>query len=158
MRLLVLVACALFVAAAARADEPTLFPVRLQAEPCMAVSSGADFRCALDGDGRFRRAPSPLWPAPRTYVAYHSARVERDMLVFEHSYTLEHMRERDRLLLYNPPRGGDGAALLGAGLFSVAVVSAAHAPRPLRVLFDRRLHFGPAVFDGGMGAAFGGDL
>jgi hypothetical protein len=35
-------------------------------------------------------------------------------------------------------------------------VVAAHAPKPLRVLIDRRVHLGPARFDGGgMGAGIG---
>jgi hypothetical protein len=36
-------------------------------------------------------------------------------------------------------------------------VLAAHAPAPLRPLFDSRVHLGPAVFEGGgMGAGVGG--
>jgi hypothetical protein len=66
-------------------------------------------------------------------------------------------RERDELLLpagRGPEgrAGGYGAAMLGA-----AVVMAAHAPAPLRPLFDAQVHLGPAVFEGGgMGAGLGG--
>lgn len=146
-------------AARARADEPRLLPDRLLATPCMAVSNGANLSCALDPSGAIRPAPSPLWPAPETYVAVHSARVERDILKFFDSYTLESMRERDTLLLYGSPVGGNNATLAGIGLFSTVVVGAAHAPGPLRHLFDHALHLGPAIFDGGgMGAGFGGNL
>ena len=63
-------------------------------------------------------------------------------------------RRRDRLLLFRPERhgGGDGAAL-GLGMFTAMTMMAAHMPEPLRLLFDRRVHLGPAIFDdGGMGA------
>ena len=47
----------------------------------------------------------------------------------------------------------------GAGIFSTFVVGAAHTPVALRLAFDRSLHLGPAIFDGGgMGAGFGGRL
>jgi hypothetical protein len=147
--------------ALARAESPRLLPDRLTASPCMTVSNGADLACALDATGAFRPAPSPLWPAPESYVATRSARVERDILKFFDSYSLESMRARDRLLLYGDPYTLHGTTdtLYGVGVFSAVVVGAAHAPRPLRFLFDRRLHVGPAIFDGGgMGAGFGGHL
>jgi hypothetical protein len=146
-------------AAVARAERPSLLPERLSAAPCLpAVSNGADFGCVLDGSGRPRLEPSALWPAPETYFAHHSARVEHDLMIFTGGYTLEHMRARDTLLLYGGPAGGARASLLGFGLFSAAIVASAHVPNPVRLLFDGDLHFGPAVFDGGVGAGFGGKL
>ena len=59
------------------------------------------------------------------------------------------------------------ARRLGAGprprsasdCFSGMVVAAAHTPPALRFAFDRSLHVGPAIFDGGgMGAGFGGRM
>jgi hypothetical protein len=42
-------------------------------------------------------------------------------------------------------------------MFTAATILSAHAPRPLRVLFDGPVHFGPAIFDGGgMGAGIAG--
>lgn len=104
-------------------------------------------------------APRELTPTlrPPSYFQRHSARVERDLLLFHHGYTLELMRERDALELYGPTPGTMRSAALGVGLFSSVVVAAAHAPPWLRVAFDRSLHLGPAVFDGGgVGAGFGG--
>jgi hypothetical protein len=113
--------------------------------------------------------PTPAWLiAPRepmrslrrpSYFEQHSARVERNMLMFEHGYTLERMRERDALELYGPTPGSAMSTTLGVGLFSAVVVTAAHTPPALRFAFDRSLHLGPAIFDGGgMGAGFGGRL
>ena len=112
--------------------------------------------------------PAPAWleaprlppsPRPPTYFEQHSARVERDMLLFQHGYTLEYLRERDTLQLYGPTPGTTLSTAFGVGLFSVVVVSSAHTPPFLRFAFDRSLHVGPAVFDGGgMGAGFGGRL
>jgi hypothetical protein len=115
-------------------------------------------------------APSaPAWLiAPRqpmrslrqpSYFEQHSARVERDLLMFQHGYTLERMRERDTLELYGPTPGSATSTVVGVGLFSAVVVTAAHTPAALRFAFDRALHVGPAVFDGGgMGAGFGGRM
>jgi len=78
---------------------------------------------------------------------------------FNQPYTLSQMRDRDTLLLYGPPAGNATSVAAGIALFSTVVVAAAHAPAPLRVLFDRRLHVGPALFDGGgMGAGVAGQL
>jgi hypothetical protein len=95
----------------------------------------------------------------RSYFEEHAARVDRDILYFLGPHTLEAQRARDQLLLPGPSTGGLGAAARGIAIFSSVVVSAAHAPEPLRVLFDRRFHLGPAIFDqGGMGAGIGGTL
>jgi hypothetical protein len=81
------------------------------------------------------------------------------MLFFQHSYSLADMRDRDTLRLYGATPGGAGAVGGGIALFGGVVVSAAHAPGAVRVLFDHRLHVGPALFDGGgMGAGVGGRL
>jgi hypothetical protein len=113
--------------------------------------------------------PAPTWlvaprdPAPSlrppSYFAEHATRVERDMLMFQHGYTLERMRERDTLQLYGVTPGTSTSTAAGVGIFSAVVVTAAHTPAPLRFAFDRSLHLGPAIFDGGgMGAGFGGRL
>ena len=104
------------------------------------------------------RDPSPSLRAP-SYFEQHSARVERDFLKFHHDYTLDRMRERDRLQLYGPTPGSSTSTAAGIGVFSAVVVAAAHAPVPLRFAFDRSLHLGPAIFEGGgIGAGFGGRL
>lgn len=66
-------------------------------------------------------------------------------------------RERDRLLLFRAREPSGPSFVTGIGMFSAATVLAAHAPGPLRVLFDGPIHLGPAIFDsGGMGAGIGG--
>ncbi|HWE28530.1 MAG TPA: hypothetical protein VHB97_11035 [Polyangia bacterium] len=113
--------------------------------------------------------PAPAWlVAPRdpppslrqpSYFEQHSARVERDLLLFQHGYTLDKMRERDTLELYGPTPGSTGSTTIGVGMFSAVVVTAAHTPSLLRFAFDQSMHLGPAVFDGGgMGAGFGGRM
>lgn len=112
------------------------------------VARGAYQHCTVDG-GTIRL---------RSYFRRHAARVEDDLLHFNTAYTLESMRDRDGWLRFGSA-GGTGAASLGAAILSAAVVASAHAPRRLRPLFDRPLHFGPAIFDGGgMGAGFGGRM
>jgi hypothetical protein len=124
--------------------------LRLRPAAAPARSGGADLTVTLDTQ-RSRRAPS--------FFQEHAARVDRAFLSFLHGHTLEDLRQRDQLRLYGPPVGGVGAAANGAAIFTSAIITTAHAPRPLRVLFGRRLHFGPAIFDqGGMGAGFGGAL
>jgi hypothetical protein len=106
-------------------------------------------------------APTDPTPSLRTpsYFEQHSARVERNLILFEHGYSLEHMRERDALELYGPTPGSMQSTVAGIGLFSAVVVGAAHTPAALRFAFDGALHVGPAIFDGGgMGAGFGGSL
>jgi hypothetical protein len=113
--------------------------------------------------------PAPAWLiAPSepmrslrrpSYFEQHSVRVERDLLMFQHGYTLEQMREHDTLELYGPTPGNGTSTVLGVGVFSAVVVTAAHTPPALRFAFDRSLHVGPAIFDGGgMGAGFGGRM
>ena len=69
------------------------------------------------------------------------------------------MRERDTLELYGPTPGTPPSTALRHRPLLGVVVSAAHTPLPLRFAFDRTLHLGPAIFDGGgMGAGFGGRL
>lgn len=136
LRTLLVVAAASVALAPASADEPPPAPAWLVAP----------------------RLPPPSLPPP-TYFQRHSARVEHDMLLFQHGYTLEYMRDRDALQLYGSTPGTNTSTGLGIGLFSAVVVSAAHTPPFLRFAFDRSLHLGPAVFDGGgMGAGFGGRL
>jgi hypothetical protein len=135
LRLLVVAAALTALGAAALADEPPRVPVWLVA-PTL-----------------------PPAPRPPTYFERHYARVEHDMLFFDRGYTLELMRERDGLSLYGPTPGTNVSTALGIGLFSGVVVSAAHTPPFLRFAYDRALHVGPAIFEGGgMGAGFGGRL
>jgi hypothetical protein len=113
--------------------------------------------------------PTPEWlvapeqrPTARhatSYFQQHAARVERTLLMFQHDYTLESVRERDALQLYGPTPGNEAATASGIALFSTVVVGAAHTPRALGFAFDGALHLGPALFaGGGLGAAFGGNL
>ncbi len=114
------------------------------------VPSGADLTGSV-AVGRSPRAPS--------YFQEHSDRVERSFHHFRRGKALEDLRARDQIRLYGPALGGMGAAANGVAIFSSAVIGVAHAPRPVRILFDRRFHFGPAIFDqGGLGAGFGGAL
>ncbi len=81
------------------------------------------------------------------------------MLLFQQGYTLDRMRERDTLQLYGPTPGSARSTTLGIGAFSAVVVAVAHTPAALRFAFDRPLHLGPAIFDGGgLGAGFGGRM
>jgi hypothetical protein len=70
---------------------------------------------------------------------------------------LEVRRDRDRLVLFRGPQAQGQAVAIGLAMFGASTVLSAHAPRPLRVLFDGPVHVGPAIFDGGgMGAGVGG--
>lgn len=70
---------------------------------------------------------------------------------------LEVHRDRDRLALFRTPQPQGSAVALGLAMFASATIASAHAPRPLRVLFDGPVHIGPAIFDGGgMGAGLSG--
>jgi hypothetical protein len=90
-------------------------------------------------------APTPVKKEVRFFAA---ARITDD---------LEMRRDRDRLLLFRGEQPQGAAVGLGIAMFGTATLLAAHAPRPLRVLFDRPIHLGPAVFDGGgMGAGIAG--
>ena len=73
--------------------------------------------------------------------------------------SLEVRRDRDRLVLFRGPQSQGGAIAVGLAMFGATTILSAHAPRPLRVLFDARVHLGPAIFDGGgMGAGIAGRL
>jgi hypothetical protein len=99
-------------------------------------------------------------PREPSYVEEHSQRVARALLHFDQSERMaapiDAMRERDRLRLYGVTPGSPGANGFGAALFSATIVAAAHAPRPLRRIFDGRLHIGPAILDGGATGAGAG--
>lgn len=143
MRLLAL-AASLTIVTTAFAAQPDLF--KLDAAS-VGATNGADLTL---------RAPPPLPRAP-SYFEEHDARVERDMLFFQHGYTLEQMRERDSLELPGRTPGTFGSSAAGAGILSAGVIGAAHAPGKMRVLFDERFHLGPAIlYGGGMGGGFGG--
>jgi hypothetical protein len=130
--------------------------------------AGAALMFAASGNALAEPPPTPAWlvaprdpvpPRPLSYFEQHSLRVERDLLMFQRGYTLERMRDRDTLELYGPTPGSATSTAAGIGIFSAIVVSSAHTPAPLRFAFDRSLHLGPAIFDGGgMGAGFGGSL
>ena len=68
-------------------------------------------------------------------------------------------REQDRLLLFRERVVSADGIAVGTSLFVGSMISAAHAPRRMRFLFDRSVHLGPALFPGGgMGAGVGGYL
>ena len=95
-----------------------------------------------------------------TFVELHSARVEKDLLQFKLQLrfvdALEVRRERDRLMLFRAPQSQGEAVGIGLAMFAATTILSAHAPRPLRVVFDGPVHLGPAIFDGGgMGAGIG---
>jgi hypothetical protein len=72
---------------------------------------------------------------------------------------LDVRRDRDRLILFRGPQSQGGAVAVGLAMFIATTISSAHAPRPLRVVFDGPVHLGPAIFDGGgMGAGIAGRL
>jgi hypothetical protein len=119
--------------------------------------------------GAARADEPPVWlvaptvsEPPRPHPSYfeeHSARVTRNIHMFQSSYSLDTMRERDTLSLYGPTPGTNLSTGLGTGLFTALVVSTAHTPEWLRFAYDRALHLGPAIFEGGgMGAGFGGRM
>ena len=70
---------------------------------------------------------------------------------------LELYRQRDRLIFFRDLPLSGAHLISGVGVFMAAVLLSAHAPRPLRILFDRPFHLGPAIFDrSGIGIGFGG--
>jgi len=70
---------------------------------------------------------------------------------------LEVRRDRDRLVLFRGPEVQGAAVAVGLAMFTAATILSAHAPRPLRGVFDGPVHVGPAIFDGGgMGAGIAG--
>lgn len=137
----------LLAAGAVHAEPLPRGPLRLVVAPCE-DESGAALRCA-----------SPIRKVPRTvsYFEAHERLVMRDMVSFNHSYTLEYLRDRDLLRLYGPTPGSTAGVSYGVAMFSTAVLAAAHMPPgPARVIFDHTVHFGPALFEGGgMGAGIG---
>lgn len=69
-------------------------------------------------------------------------------------------RDLDRLMLFRdePTRQFDGVAT-GVSMFAASALASAHAPRRLRLFFDKPVHLGPAIFQGGgMGAGVGGNV
>lgn len=98
-----------------------------------------------------------------SYVEQKSAQVLASFLAFKSAHRaeeaqnpLQQQRDRDALLL-----GGRAPSLqsgaMGAMLMGGAVFVAAHAPARLRPIVDGKVHFGPALFEGGgMGAGVGG--
>jgi hypothetical protein len=129
---------ALSVAASARAQTPAALGVHARGKSFFAIKNEQVMHAFL----RFQALPN----APNAPNAIDRAQDR-----------LQSLRDRDALLLPagrvpSLAAGGLGAAMLGA-----TIVLAAHAPAPLRPLFDARVHFGPALFDGGgMGAGSGG--
>jgi len=145
----------------------------------------------IDSATRTVAAVAPAQTNAPTFVEFHSARVEHDLLLFkptligitpagpprsaalfdrspakkrvrffvpaEGGDSLEVRRDRDRLVLFRGPQSQAGAVAVGLAMFAATTILSAHAPRPLRVLFDARVHLGPAIFDGGgMGAGLAG--
>ena len=94
--------------------------------------------------------PSLIAEAPRQQIQFVARRDMEDPLAVE--------REREHLLVLRDRPAGQGEAVaVGLAMFMTATVAAAHAPGPLRSLFDSASHVGPALFQGGgMGAGAGG--
>jgi hypothetical protein len=141
----------LLAAGVVHADPIPRGPLRLMSEPC-AEESGAELRCG-QSRGQLRMA------RPISYFEAHEQLVMHDMISFNHSYTLDYLRERDTLRLYGPTPGNSGGVADGIAIFSTAVIAAAHLPGRARVIFDHTVHVGPALFEGGgMGAGIGARL
>jgi hypothetical protein len=95
--------------------------------------------------------------------AFYNARVMHAFMIFtparsleERLNPLEAVRARDTLRLVTGATY-DEAGGLGALLMGVTCAAVAHAPGPLRAIFDGPVHLGPAVLDGGgLGAGIGG--
>lgn len=129
------------------------------------------------------RPSQTLLALPPSFLVFHADRVRRDLLIFagaaigtdpplpgdrsEAPYgfvapprsedPMGELRARDRLLLFEPQQNNAGSTAAGLALFGAATVAAAHAPAPLRLIFDGPLRLGPAIFsDGGMGVGIGG--
>jgi hypothetical protein len=92
--------------------------------------------------------------AAPSFIAFHTARVQHDLMVFHPDYPGLVMKLR---LLFRDTNRQTSSTALGLGLFAVTTVMSAHLPDPLRVMFDGPMHLGPAIFDdGGMGAGIAG--
>lgn len=132
----------------AHADKPQLLRLPLEL-PVSAVPSVPELSLTT-------KRPAPVHRSP-SYFEEHAARVQHDLLFFQHGYTLDEMRDRDRLQLYGQTPGTESAASTGAAIFAGAIMTSAHAPAPVRRLFDGQWHPGPAIFyGGGLGAGAGG--
>jgi hypothetical protein len=131
---------------------------------------------------------SPSLSVPPSFFDRHATLVKHDLLLFHESLVglnpslpnqraptelpspsfvqpaktddlLELARRRDRLLLFRPKPPIGASLATGVSLFAASLIASAHAPRPLRGLFDGSIHLGPAVFDsGGIGMGVGGTL
>ncbi len=67
----------------------------------------------------------------------------------------ETARARERMLMFRPLRVDSTSDALGVLLFTASTLFAARAPSPIR-RFQRKVHLGPAIFDGGgLGVAVG---
>jgi hypothetical protein len=153
--------------------------------------SGAQSGATIDATTQTVVTVAPLLSLQATFVEFHSARVEHDLLLFKPTLVgiapvgaarkaalfapspakkeirflvpaeggdgLEVRRDRDRLVLFRGPQPQGAAVGLGLAMFAATTILSAHAPRPLRLLFDGPVHLGPAIFDGGgMGAGIAG--
>jgi hypothetical protein len=100
--------------------------------------------------------PRTVLPSP---LRTHDQRVRFSMHLFRgrrDARSLDEQRDFDRRLMFSAQHAPN---LSGVGLFGAAVIAAAHAPGPLRMVFDRNWHLGPALLDGGgLGVGFGGKL
>lgn len=95
------------------------------------------------------RTKRSLTPSPK--IRFWSAPPTDDLLAI--------YRQRDRLVYFRAMPLNGAQFAMGLGMFAAAALLSAHAPRPLRILFDRSFHLGPAVFDrSGMGIGFGGQF
>jgi hypothetical protein len=107
----------------------------------------------------FQTIPVGLNPLPRDGRSAIEAPPNFFWSVAQTDDLLALQRQRDRLRFLQDvePNGTQLAAGLGA--FVAMTLLSAHAPRPLRFLFDRSVHLGPAIFDQrGMGVGIGGQF
>jgi len=106
----------------------------------------------------FQPAVSPPSRVPAADRDHEASEVKLHSWAKKRAATeLDVRRQYERLLLFRPTHTNGAATGLGAAMFASMTFLAAHAPRPLRVLFDRRVHLGPAIFDGdGMGVGLSG--
>ncbi len=93
-------------------------------------------------------------PVAKSAFELGFARVMGAMLQFRREPSLPRAREleqsdRDRLRAQTSLGDVAQQQALGAGIFAAMTMLVAHAPKQVRVLFDRDLHLGPALLPGG---------
>src|SRR5437763_1315417 len=101
-----------------------------------AVAHGKRHRRHAQPALRLGEPPPSAVELPPSFVAFHTARVMNDLILFHPDFPglartddkLELTRQRDRLLLFSGERRTSDAAAVGIGLFGAMTVMAAHLP------------------------------